>query len=473
MYIGRPVILVLDDEPGIVQEISTLIADEEPNWLVKTFISGERALEYFLEKKVDCAIIDLQLPGINGMEVLRRMKEVHPQTPVLMLTGKGYNVENAIEAIQLGALNFLDKPVSAAPLIQHLRNALELTNLLMSNRKLRRISLDSLGMVGRGPQMEQLFYLVERYLDLEHPILITGETGTGKSLLAQAVHKLSKRSEQPFYTIDCSLFSDELFVAEVFGSAKGAYTGSVKHKMGKVEMAAGGTLFLDEIQDLSLSNQGRLRRFIEERKFTRLGELQEQEVDTRIIMAANQDLESMVTQGEFLKDFYMRISTFQLTLPSLKERLEDIPRLADHFLEQERLNGHCRFSGFTSQGYHFLQSLNYPGNLRTLQGLIQRTVALAEYSSDKQLIDEHDIHLAWSLQNGNNSRDNRILESNYNVRLEEFKKEMIVSALRMHEFSLTRAAKYLGLTVDNLSHKVKRLGLDVAAMKREFFQGVE
>ena len=303
-------------------------------------------------------------------------------------------------------------------------------------------------------------------MDRQHPILITGETGTGKSLLAHAIHSLSSRREKPFYTIDCSQLNEELFVSEVFGHLRGSFTGAQKDKPGKVEMAAGGTLFLDEVQDLSLSNQARLRRFIESRKFSRLGDNSEREVDTRIIVASNQDLQSLVNERLFQKDLYMRIETLTINLPPLSERLEDIPRIAEHMLKRECQFDDRAFTGFTQQATHYLQSLNYPGNLRSLRGLIQRTVALAEYSLDKQQIDEQDIFLAWSLQNRQEKAKDQ-LETDYNLRLEDFKREVIIDALRKHEFSLTKAAEYLGLALDNLSKKTKKLGIDVQQLKRE------
>jgi two-component system, NtrC family, nitrogen regulation response regulator NtrX len=464
----KPVILILDDDPYILEELSQVITDEE--WVPKTFSTGQSALDYFEEKKVACAIIDLGLPDMNGIEVLKRMKEARPLVPVLVLTGEGYLVDNAIEATRLGALNFLDKPVSNIPLTQHIHNALELSRLQLRNADLKSLSFESLGMIGRSEAMQKITYLVEHYMDLEHPVLLTGETGTGKSLLAEAIHSLSSRREKPFYTIDCSQLTEELFVTEVFGHQRGAFTGAQnKDKSGKVEMAAGGTLFMDEIQDLSLANQGRLRRFIETRRFSRLGETREREVDTRIILASNQDLEELVVQKKFQKDFYMRMNTFAIELPPLSERLEDIPRIADYMLKKEcRVYGQP-FNGFTQQAIYYLQSLNYPGNMRSLQGLIQRTVALAVYSLEKQQIDERDIHLAWSLQN-TPTDGNGQLETDYNLRLEAYKHRLIVDALGKHEFNMTRAAEYLGLALDNLSKKIKRLGIDVPQLKRELLR---
>ena len=464
---NRPVILILDDDPYILEEISGVVIEED--WVPKTFSSGQAALDYFEDHRVACAVIDLGLPDIDGLEVLKRMKSMKPLVPVLILTGEGYLVENAIEATRLGALNFLDKPVSNIPLTQHIHNALELSRLQLRNADLQSLSLESLGVIGRGEVMQRVVFLVERYMDLAHPVLITGETGTGKSLLAQAIHSLSERREQPFYTIDCSQLTEELFVSEVFGHMRGAYTGAQKDKAGKVEMAAGGTLFLDEVQDLSLTSQARLRRFIETRKFERLGDNKEREVDTRIVLASNQDLRQLVEDKKFQKDLYMRMETFAIDLPPLSERLEDIPRIAEYMLKHECRLYDYPFSGFTQQATFYLQSLSYPGNLRSLRGLIQRTVALAEYSLEKQQIDERDIHLAWSLQNAPEA-GNGELETDYNLRLEAFKQEMIVEALRKHEFNMTRTAEYLGLALDNLSKKVKRLGIDVQRLKGELLR---
>ena len=463
----KPVILILDDDPYILEEISQVITDE--NWVPKTFSTGQSALDYFEDKPVACAVIDLGLPDMSGIEVLKRMKLARPLVPVLVLTGEGYLVDNAIEATRLGALNFLDKPVSNIPLTQHIHNALELSRLQLRNEDLKNLSFESLGMIGRSDAMQKILYLVEHYMDLEHPVLITGETGTGKSLLAETIHSLSSRRDKPFYIIDCSQLTEELFVSEVFGHQRGAFTGAQKDKAGKVEMAAGGTLFLDEIQDLSLANQGRLRRFVESRKFSRLGELKEREVNTRILLASNQDLAELVEKKAFQKDLYMRFNTFAIDLPPLSARLEDIPRIADYMLKRECRLYNQPFSGFTQQAIYYLQSLNYPGNMRSLQGLIQRTVALAEYSLEKQQIDERDIHLAWSLQN-TPTEENGQIETDYNLQLEAYKRRLIVDALSKHEFNMTRAAEYLGLALDNLSKKIKRLGIDVPQLKKELIR---
>ena len=463
----KPVILILDDDPYILEEISQVITDED--WIPKSFSTGQSALDYFRDKKVACAVIDLGLPDINGIEVLKQMKEARPLVPVLVLTGEGYLVDNAIEATRLGALNFLDKPVSNIPLIQHIHNALELTRLQINNANLKSISLENLGVIGKSKAMQTVHFLVERYMDLDHPVLITGDTGTGKSLLAEAIHSLSSRREQPFYTIDCSQLTEELFVSEIFGHQRGSFTGAQKDKAGKVEMANGGTLFLDEVQDLSLPNQARLRRFIQTHKYSRVGDTKEREVDTRIIVASNLDLYKLVEEKQFHKDLHMRIEAFNISVPPLSERLEDIPRIADYMLKRECQLYDYSFTGFTRQASYYLQSLNFPGNLRSLRGLIQRTVALAEYSLEKQQIDEQDIYLAWNLQN-TPAEANRHLETDYNLRLEAFKREIIIEALRKHEFSMTRAAEYLGLALDNLSKKAKKLGIDVQQLKRELMR---
>jgi len=465
----RPVILILDDDPYIREEISQVITDEELT--PKTFGTGQSAITYFEDHEVACAVIDLGLPDIDGLEVLKRMKSMKPLVPILILTGEGYLIENAIEATRLGALNFLDKPVSNIPLAQHIHNALELTRLQINNANLKSISLENMGVIGSGKVMQTIHFLVERYMDLDHPILITGDTGTGKSLLAEAIHSLSSRREQSFYTIDCSQLTEELFVSEVFGHQRGSFTGAQKDKAGKVEMAAGGTLFLDEVQDLSLSNQARLRRFIESRRFSRLGENKEREVETRIIVASNQDLQQLVDEKHFQKDLYMRIEAFNISVPPLSERLDDIPRIAEYMLKRECQRYDYSFNGFTNQATYYLQSLNYPGNLRSLRGLIQRTVALAEYSLEKQQIDEQDIHLAWSLQNTSEETTGQ-LETDYSLRLETFKREIIIEALRKHEFNMTRAADYLGLALDNLSKKAKKLGIDVQQLKNEVLRKV-
>ncbi len=464
----KPIILAVDDDEGILQEISQIILDEK--WMPKTFSSSRQALEFFKDKEVACVVVDLIMPDMDGMELLKQMKAARPQVPILMLTGEGYNVDNAIEATRLGATNFLTKPVASVQLTQSIHNALQLSQLQASNEDLRRISYTSHGIYGRSPAMQELIGLVEHLVAVDYPILITGEVGSGKSMLAEAIHALSPRRDRPFYTIDCPQLSPELFPSEVFGHRKGAFTGAVADKKGKVEMADGGTLFLDEIQDLNHENQGRLRRFIEHQVFTRVGDLEERRADTRIILATNRDLEELVRAGRFLEDLYSRIKALTLQLPPLNERIEDIPEIAARILKKEAEQCGKPFIGLTEHASHYLQSIRYQRNIRDLQGLLRLTVALAEYSMDKQYIDEQDLHRARSIQESGPAKA-PAGSTGYNNRLDEFKRKMITEALKMHGYNMTRAAEYLELTLTNLSQKVRRYGIDVAAMKREVLEG--
>ncbi len=249
-------------------------------------------------------------------------------------------------------------------------------------------------------------------------------------------------------------------------SIKGAFTGAVADKPGKVEMAAGGTLFLDEIQDISLVNQPRLMQFIEHRTFNRLGEMRERRVETRILLASNRELKPLVVSGDFRNDLYMRISAHQIHLPALKERLQDIPPIAEEILARECRDCGKNFNGFTPQAIYYLQSLDYPGNLRSLQGLIQRTVALTEYSLDRQQIDERDVYLAHSLEE-TVPASSAAGTTGFKARQEEFKRRMIIEALQLQDFNMTRTAEYLELGLDNLCHKVRKYRIDVQGLKEK------
>jgi DNA-binding NtrC family response regulator len=459
-----PAILAVDDDEYILQQIAEIVEDE--GWLPTTLTTAHSALEHFNSRELSCAVVDLDLPDMSGLELLKHMKSSRPDIPLIVLTGQGYTVENAIEAVRNGAMSFLEKPVRRAQFVQTIKLAIESHELRISNEKLLKLSLNSRGILGESEVMKRVFFFVDHYKNQEKPILITGETGTGKSVLSETIHILSKRQNDKFYTIDCSQIPGELFASEMFGHKKGAFTGAVSDKQGMVEMADQGTLFLDEIQDLSLINQGKLKRFLECRKYTRLGDVSERSANSRLILASNRDLVEKVASKEFLQDLFMRINTFPIHLPGLNERLEDVPIIAESILRDECREQNKPFIALTTQAISYLQSMDYQDkNIRQLKTLIQRAVVLTEYSIDKQYIDERDIHLAFSI-------DEKACFGiprpgmNFKEQVNNYKRELVLEALAINAFSLSRTAVTLGLSLDNLCKKVKSMDIDVEDLKK-------
>jgi len=365
-------ILVVEDEPNLRKVLSTLLRRE--GYRVDLAEDGTRGCERVGTEIYDLVITDLKLPGADGLEVLRTSKSLYPETPVIIITA--YSTDEAAgEARRLGAFNYILKPFDNDKILTDIRIALDWRKLgdLMSSLD-GRVGFDRL--VTRSPKMREILETVKQVAPTGSTVLLRGESGTGKELIARAIHCNSTRKGNPFISINCGALPDELLESELFGHVKGSFTGAVAHKKGFFEVADGGTIFLDEIGDTSPAMQIKLLRALQERTIRRVGGTEEIEVDVRIIAATNRDLEQMVRRKEFREDFFYRINVIPLVLPPLRERQEDVPLLAYHFFDRYRKEMGKKISAIADSSMAALTSYDWPGNIRELQNVIERAVAL-------------------------------------------------------------------------------------------------
>ncbi|UCD87259.1 MAG: sigma-54-dependent Fis family transcriptional regulator [Desulfobacterales bacterium] len=447
-----------------------LIVDDEKNYLVvlSAFLSGEgyetvtadkaqRALEIVETTDLDLVLTDMKMPSMDGIELLRRIKEKNPELPVVMMTAYG-TVEKAVEAMQLGAFNFVLKPFQNEALIQIIRKAVSTYRVLKENRRLvealeSRYRFDNI--IGKSKSMLAVFDIIQKVADTKATVLITGESGSGKELIAKAIHFNSPRRNNPFVAVSCAALSETLLESELFGHERGAFTGAAAMRKGRFELADGGTLFLDEIGDVPASVQVKLLRVLEEMTFERVGGTRTIAVDIRLIAATNKDLKSEVEEQRFREDLYFRLNVVHIVLPSLRERSEDIPLLAAHFVNKYAREANRGEVTISPEAMRFLCHHRWPGNVRELEHAIERAVLLSEGNEiggddlPKDLVGFADLEIPIDWQD----------LSNLPETLDGIEKRLIQKALSMSNNVQARAAKLLGVTPSNLQYRLKKHNL--------------
>ncbi len=369
-------ILVVDDEPNYLIILAEILRDE--GFEVFTAENGEKALEIVRTTDLDLVLTDMQMPVMGGMELLRQVKSINNNLPVIMLTAYG-EVEKAVAAMRDGAFNYLTKPFKNDELIANIKKAVEHYSLLRENIRLRhevkkRSSFAE--MIGKNKQMQMLFSMIEKVAPTPASVLITGESGTGKELVARAIHNYSPRDKEPFISVNCAALPDSLLESELFGHEKGAFTGAIALRKGRFEMADRGTLFLDEIGEMALPLQAKLLRILQEKTFQRVGGTHEQKVDVRIVAATNKDLKEEVEAGRFREDLYYRLNVLHLHLPPLRERPDDIPLLVEHFVGKFARQLNKPDLKVSPAALRFLTTLSWEGNVRELENTIERASIL-------------------------------------------------------------------------------------------------
>ncbi|RJR35165.1 MAG: sigma-54-dependent Fis family transcriptional regulator [Deltaproteobacteria bacterium] len=368
---------VVDDEVIVQKRLKQALVKE--NYLVETYSSGEAFLKVQSVSPCDLVFLDVILPGIDGMETLRRIKSQGAETEVILMTGRA-TLNAAIEAVKQGAFHYLAKPLKLEEVRHLARKALEHRSLREENRQLKEELRPREGwgeMVGVSPAMQEVFAMIRKVAPLDCQVLIQGESGTGKELVARAIHRESKRRDQPFLAFNCAGFTEELIASELFGYERGAFTGAVATKFGLLETAHRGTVFMDEIGDMPPAMQAKLLRVIQERQIFRVGGSRPIQLDLRFIAASNKDLKREIQEGRFREDLFFRLNVVQITLPALKERPEDIPLLIQFFLSRYSRKFSKRVKGMDNQVREALLAYSYPGNVRELKNIIERAVALA------------------------------------------------------------------------------------------------
>ncbi|GAW93942.1 sigma-54-dependent transcriptional regulator [Calderihabitans maritimus] len=454
MAVETPLILVADDE----EHMRSLLVEVLKRWgyRVITAASGAEALEQCRENQVNLAILDVKMPGMSGIEVTKRLKERYPEIAVIILTAYA-TVRNAVEAMKLGAFDYLTKPFQMDELRLAVEKALTMHRLTAENKVLRsklalREKFDDF--VGYSNVMQQVFQRVAKVAPTDCTVLILGESGTGKSLLARLIHEASSRHQERFVTVNCAALPESLVESELFGYEKGAFTGAATRKPGKFELAHKGTLFLDEISTMSLSAQAKLLNVLQEPKFERIGGTETITVDTRVIAATNRDLKEMVQQGKFREDLYFRLNVVPIELPPLRKRREDIPYLVEYFLRKFNEKFGVEPKTISKEALKLLMSYDWPGNVRELENTVKRMVILSEGKE----INTEDLpeHLSREAQrSGVTWEEGDCLDSI----MSRIEREVIIEVLSRCNWKRTEAARKLKISRRSLYNKMARLNI--------------
>ena len=366
-------ILIIDDERSIRNTIKEILEYEK--YQVLAAVDGSEGLELIEQTSFDAILCDIKMPEMDGMEVLGKALKM-TDSPIIMISGHG-NIDIAVEAIKKGAFDYISKPLDLNRLLVTLRNALDKKSLVVETKKLRKKIQIQYTMVGESTQMQEMKSMIDKVAPTNARVLITGENGTGKELVARALYDGSERNKKPFIEVNCAAIPSELIESQLFGHEKGSFTSAIKQKKGDFELAHLGTLFLDEIGDMSLSAQAKVLRALQENKITRVGGEKEIQVDVRIIAATNKNLKEEITKGKFREDLYHRLSVILLEVPSLKDRAEDIPSLVHHFLKQSSESQGKKVPEISQEAMDALQSLKWSGNVRELRNVVERLVILS------------------------------------------------------------------------------------------------
>ncbi|MFH1219095.1 MAG: sigma-54 dependent transcriptional regulator [Candidatus Eisenbacteria bacterium] len=450
-------ILVVDDEKSIRNTIARIL--EYEGYVVREADDGRAALSLVGEEQLDAVVLDIKMPGMDGIEVLRRVKEVDPGLPVIILSGHG-TIATAVEATALGAFNFLEKPPDRDKLLINLRNAVAGRRLASEKASLEKTLTKGLRLVGESAAIKNLIATMERIGPTDAKVLITGENGVGKGVVARAIHKQSKRAEARFVEVSCAAIPDDLIESELFGYEKGAFTGAVARKPGRFEIADGGTIFLDEIADMSPLVQAKVLRVIEEAEFERVGGTDTLRVDVRLVAATNKDLRALIKEGKFREDLYYRLNVVVIDVPPLRSRKEDIPVLAKYFLDV-----YCEMYGLrpkTLDGAVLdrLKEYAWPGNVRELRNIIERMVI----TSRADTLRLEDLPpLLETLAETLAARPGGAVPLSGGETYEEFKnlseKKFLEERLEASNWNISKTAQELQMQRSNLYKKMQKLGI--------------
>jgi two-component system nitrogen regulation response regulator NtrX len=444
-------ILIVDDEASIRRSLAGILSDE--GFVPAEAAEGEAALaELRGEAPPDLVLLDIAMPGRDGVEILEEMQRTWPSVPVVMMSGHG-TIETAVRATQLGAFDFLEKPLSVEKLLLTIRHALERARLQRENQRLRAEAVRAHEILGDSSLIQKLKEQIRVAAPTNGWVLITGENGTGKELVAKQVHVQSRRADQPFVEVNCAAIPEELIESELFGHEKGAFTGAIAQKRGKFELADKGTIFLDEIADMSLRTQAKILRILQEHKFERVGGTETIEVDVRVIAATNKSLEKAIQEGTFREDLFYRLNVIPFHVPPLRERREDVPVLARAFVEEFCAESGMGVKTIAPRAMQALQGHPWPGNVRELRNLTERLVLL----TPGPRIRPED--LPEEIRSGVRAPD---LEA---ATLEDarraFERDFLRERLREHGWNISRTAEAIGLARESLSRKMRQFGIRV------------
>jgi two-component system nitrogen regulation response regulator NtrX len=446
---NRTRVLVVDDEPGIQTSLCGVLSDE--GYRADAVSTGEACLEALPGGGYEVVLLDIWLPGVDGMEVLARIQEIpFAERPVvIMISGHG-NIESAVCATKLGALDFLEKPLSIEKVSVVVKNAVRHRRLELENVQFRHAEDSRYRIIGESIPIKALRQQLVLMADSNGRVLVMGESGTGKELVARAIHAMSSRGEQPFVEVTCAAIPEELIESELFGHRKGSFAGANEDKIGKFEKADGGTLFLDEVGDMSLKTQAKVLRVLDEQRFEPLGAPESRQVDVRVVASTNKDLQDEIERGNFREDLFYRLNVIPFHVPPLRERAEDIPLLADHFLNEFTTAYGRKAKELTPEAYRLLTEYHWPGNVRELRNLMERIVIM----SPQVRIDARHVPLPRAKRAAERPPDS--FGSLHEVRAAA-ERDYILKKLDETGGNVTRTAELLGLERSNLYRKMKAL----------------
>ncbi|MBW1921717.1 MAG: sigma-54-dependent Fis family transcriptional regulator [Deltaproteobacteria bacterium] len=447
-------VLVVDDEESIIQSLGGILTDEGLEVVSAT--SGAEALEKIDEMMPDLVLLDIWMPGMDGIETLIKIKESYPHLQVVMMSGHG-TIETAVKATKLGAYDFIEKPLSLEKVILSITNALEHYRLEEEITLLKEKQKNKYRITGHSPAIRQLKEQIHIVAPTNAWVLISGENGTGKELVAHTIHQLSKRSHKPLVEVNCAAIPEELIESELFGHEKGAFTGATVMKKGKFDLAHQGTLFLDEIGDMSLKAQSKTLRILQEQKFERVGGSRTIQVDVRVIAATNKDLEAEIEKGTFRDDLYFRLNVIPIRVPPLRERTEDIPELVGEFLREISLDTNLEPKEFSEDAIKTLQKYHWPGNVRELKNLVERLVIMIPGKK----IRAQDIPPPFNQESAvEGELASSLMAKTYREAKGNFERAFIAKKLREFNWNISQTADAIGIERSNLHKKIKAYGLD-------------
>jgi len=446
-----PSLLIVDDEPSILQSLGGLLSDE--GFAVTTAVNGYEALKIIEAESPDLVLLDIWMPGIDGIETLKEIKKDNPNIQVIIITGHG-TIETAVKATKLGAYDLIEKPLSIDKVIVAINNALNFRRLEEENKYLRKKTIEKNSINGDSPKTMELKMNIAKAAPTDTWILINGENGTGKELVARMIHHLSPRAEHPLIDVSCAAIPEELIESELFGHEKGTLPGATTKKIGKFEMANQGTIFLDEIGDMSLKTQAKILRVLQEQKIQRVGGSRTISVDVRVIAASNKNLEAEIESGSFREDLFYRLNVLPIEVPPLRQRITDIPVLVEAFLNDFSVQNRSKKKKITVEALDILSKYPWPGNVRELKNLVERLAIMVEDKS----IDGQDIPVAYNQDAGlmPDYAEPKFLElDNLKEAKLAFEKEYINRKLFQYHNNVTKTAEAIGVGRSFLHKKLK------------------
>ncbi|ULA60272.1 MAG: Nitrogen assimilation regulatory protein NtrX [Nitrospira sp.] len=458
-------ILIVDDEVSILNSLSSILEDE--GYDVSVAKSGMEALRHCAINPPELMMLDIWMPEMDGLETLKRLRELVPSTQVMMMSGHG-SIETAVKAIKLGAYDYIEKPLSLENVTLRVKHALDQHRLEQENRSLRTKVERKFELIGQAPVMQQLKQLIETAGPTNSRVLIGGENGTGKELVARAIHQHSHRANRPFVAVNCAAIPETLIESELFGHERGAFSGATTMKRGQFEQADGGTLFLDEIADMSLSTQAKVLRALQEQQFTRVGGTKLIKVDVRVLAASNKDLLQEIEKGTFREDLFYRLNVVPIVVPTLRDRREDIPLLVKHFLRVHAEEQGLKIKQVSAEAMDVFMQYEWPGNIRELRNLIERLMIMvpgpvieaAHASVALQVRPQISAAHSASGAQPANSLLTRPYDSLRDAR-NAFEKEFIARKLREHHWNISRTAEDLKIERSHLHRKIKLLDVEM------------